>query len=780
VPRATEATGSRSGRRGLLRDPLLVGLALYSLGAALWILFGPREPVPQARWFWVINVPLDTTLSITAWRVWRAAAGSARRFWLTLSGAAGLWALGDCHETLSRFAGDGIPAIDGGLLSSAGLAIGAAALGGVMLSYRRAPGPGPRRPATWLDAATILVGGGVLAWTFAIRPGDGWAQLVPGLVGVAAMVTAVYAGVRFGLSPQAPVSRRAATPMLVAAVLQGVVTFVPAGPVGTSGVPGWVLVLRLIPLVLIIAGARLQLLQARQDPTVFAPRVRKPYTPLPYLAIATVFGCLLALLPSGAQLWGVACGAVLVTALVIGRQLIAFHDNAELVGRLDRALQDLRGHEARLREQASVDALTGLANRGVLSAEAARLLPGAPALLLIDLDDFKTVNDLLGHPAGDRLLVQVAGRLRAWGPPGALIVRLGGDEFAVLLDGFDADAAAEAAQELLLHLAEPIQVAGRELLVRASVGLAVPGPGDDVDTLLSNADIAMYESKKDDRGLCVRYVPEMGQRIADGARLADQLREALDGGGLSLAYQPIVRLADERPVGVEALLRWRQPDGSWISPAQFIPVAEQTGLIVPIGRWVLHESCRQLAAWRRLGGPDSVTGNLTVSVNVAARQLRDPAFLADVAEVLQVNQLPAGALTVEVTENAVLQDEAVIAVLTGLRALGVMLALDDFGTAASSLGLLLTVPVTRLKLDRSFVESVTTVTRQAAVATAVIEMAHALGLDAVAEGIETREQAHLLRQLSYEHGQGYLFARPLPAAELTARWSGRSREEATA
>jgi EAL domain-containing protein (putative c-di-GMP-specific phosphodiesterase class I) len=233
-------------------------------------------------------------------------------------------------------------------------------------------------------------------------------------------------------------------------------------------------------------------------------------------------------------------------------------------------------------------------------------------------------------------------------------------------------------------------------------------------------------------------------------------------------YQPIVRLADGSPIGVEALLRWRQANGSVISPAQFIPVAEQTGLIVPIGRWVLQEACRQLAVWRQLGGPAAA---LTMSVNVAARQLRDGAFLSEVEQVLVDHAVPAGALTVEVTENVVLQGDAVIDTLHGLRALGVMLALDDFGTAASSLGLLLTVPLTRLKLDRSFVESVTTVSRQAAVATAVIEMANALGLDAVAEGIETAEQAALLRGLSYPHAQGYLFGRPLPAEELTRLWA---------
>jgi diguanylate cyclase (GGDEF)-like protein len=484
-----------------LRDPLLGALAIYFVAASLWFLLGPRAPLLQSRSFWLLEAPLDATLSVTAWRVWRAGAGSARRFWLALAGAGGVWALGDCVEVWSRWTSTEVRSIDAGWFAGGGFLLSAAALVTVMLTYGGASGRGRQRLAAGLDAGTILLGGAVLAWTFTIHPGDAGTQLIGGLAQVVVMVTAGYAAVRFGLSPHAPLTRRAAGPMVLGVLVQVVSTFVPAG---TDGTPGWDLVLRLVPLVLLVAGPRIQELQARSDPAVFAPRARRPYTSLPYVAIATVLGCLLALLPPGAQLWGVAGGAVLVTALVIGRQLIVFQDNAELVGRLDSALHDLRAHETRLREQASTDALTGLANRTVLLAEATRLLPRGPALLLLDLDDFKTVNDLLGHPAGDQLLLELAGRLRAWAPDGALLARLGGDEFAILLDGFDAEAAGAAARDLIGVLAEPVEVHGRELLVQASIGLAVPGPGDDVDTLLSNADIAMYEAKRSDPGQCVR------------------------------------------------------------------------------------------------------------------------------------------------------------------------------------------------------------------------------------------------------------------------------------
>jgi len=304
--------------------------------------------------------------------------------------------------------------------------------------------------------------------------------------------------------------------------------------------------------------------------------------------------------------------------------------------------------------------------------------------------------------------------------------------------------------------------------VHASVGAARAGPGDDLDALLRDADIALYEGKDRGKGTVVWYAPEMRTRLVETAELGARLRDGIGAGELRLVYQPIVGMDDGRIVGTEALVRWFLPDGTMVSPAQFIPVAERTGLVVPLGRWVLREACRQAAAWADEHG---ATAPVSMNVNVAGRQLQEPGFVDEVAAALTDAGLPAERLTIEVTETAALNGREVLATLHELRALGVRLALDDFGTAASSLGLLLTCPVTSLKLDRSFVESITTVTRQAAVATAVIQIAQALDLDVVAEGIETPEQAALLRRLGYRRAQGFLYHRPQPPEKLAGLWA---------
>jgi EAL domain-containing protein (putative c-di-GMP-specific phosphodiesterase class I) len=326
--------------------------------------------------------------------------------------------------------------------------------------------------------------------------------------------------------------------------------------------------------------------------------------------------------------------------------------------------------------------------------------------------------------------------------------------------------ATKIAERILARLARPIRVADHELVIHASIGLTTASERDDQATLLRNADIALYQAKDQGKGVCTRYVPDMGARIQQEAALGTQLRQAVGSSQLYLVYQPMVHLATGNLVGAEALLRWQHPDKGGIEPRDFIPLAERTGLIVPIGRWLIHEACRQASAWQR----DTEQGSLVMNVNVAGRQLKEPDFLDDVMAALTAARLPPARLCVEITENAVLEDEAAIAPLHGLREMGVSVALDDFGTGASSLGLLLTCPVTTLKLDRSFVESITTVPRQAAVARAVAEMATALQLQSVAEGIETPEQAAALRSLSYHHAQGYLFSRPLTADQFTHHW----------
>jgi diguanylate cyclase len=415
-----------------------------------------------------------------------------------------------------------------------------------------------------------------------------------------------------------------------------------------------------------------------------------------------------------------------------------------------------------MRRLALRDEVTGLGNRRLLQQRLAAPAAGARQLALIDLDDFKVVNDRLGHAAGDELLVALAHRLQA-GLPAATVVRLGGDEFAALLHEADEEAAAARLTGVLQTLQQPVRVGGAErteLTVRASAGLA-SGHGD----LLRRADIAMYAAKGDGGGLRC-YTRELDEAVNAAERLSSALREAFTAGRFHLVYQPIVTLPTGDLVGVEALVRW--PDSGGIGPAEFIPAAERSGLIVELGEWILREACRQGAEWIRRLGPDAPG---RISVNVSPRQLREPDFAVRLAAVLAETGLPAGTLVVEVTETAVFDSELALRTLRDVHGMGVRIALDDFGTGHSSLTLLQTCPADILKVDKSFIDDVTQEGRPAVIATALIGVAQGLGLTAVAEGVETHQQADHLFRLGYQLAQGYLFGRPATAGELTARLS---------
>ncbi|PXX40083.1 putative bifunctional diguanylate cyclase/phosphodiesterase [Aquitalea magnusonii] len=427
-------------------------------------------------------------------------------------------------------------------------------------------------------------------------------------------------------------------------------------------------------------------------------------------------------------------------------------------------------NEQHIRYLAHYDVLTGLPNRVMLEEQAERILQQAArqqqaqALIFLDLDHFKDINDSLGHSVGDALLVQLAARLRRVLPDGALVSRLGGDEFVLLLPDSDAALAEALARQLLDDIARPYQVAPYDLNVSASIGIALyPQDGRDLETLSRRADAAMYLAKKAGRSCFRFYTTAIQEKAARHLQLVNALRVALEQQQLSIHYQPQLSMADGRLVGAEALLRWAHPELGHISPAEFIPVAEDCGLILPLGEWVLRHAVRQARQWREQGL------ELVMAVNLSAVQFRQPDLPALVARILQEEGLPASALELELTEGVAMYDpQQAIAVMNALHEQGVRMSIDDFGTGYSSLNLLKQFRVYKLKIDQSFVRDIVTDPEDRAIVAAIIDMAENLGLLTIAEGVETGEQLSWLRAQGCDELQGYLFSRPLPAAAFAA------------
>jgi len=421
-----------------------------------------------------------------------------------------------------------------------------------------------------------------------------------------------------------------------------------------------------------------------------------------------------------------------------------------LLGLLDRAGRR-RLHESGLRRLAFEDSLTGLPNRSLFERRIAETLAAdVPAVVaFLDLDDFKRVNDSLGHAAGDRLLQIAAERLRNALRAGDVVARLGGDEFAILAtDVEDVDA---LVARLFDVLAAPVMLEGKRLHLRASVGIASTDTGSE---LLRNADLAMYAAKASGTNRCAIFTDDMHVHAVERLDRREQLERAIENEELVLHYQPIVDLDLGRVAGFEALVRWQHPERGLLGPGEFIPLAEETGLIVALGRWVLREAARQAARWA--GAP-------YLSVNVASAQLEQEGFVDEVACALADGGLPAGRLMLEVTESSLVGD-AEAERLQALRRLGVRLAIDDFGTGYSSLSYLRRFPMDVLKIDRSFTRDACD---DSALLEAIVAMGESLGLVLIPEGIEEPEQAEALRALGCRLGQGYLFGRPVPASELT-------------
>lgn len=424
-----------------------------------------------------------------------------------------------------------------------------------------------------------------------------------------------------------------------------------------------------------------------------------------------------------------------------------------------------RAMEERLRREALQDPLTGLPNRRLLmerlsaAVDRGRRRGAGTALLFLDLDRFKLVNDSLGHPVGDQLLVAVADRLRAAVRPADTVARFGGDEFAVLLDGAPgADAAVRTAEAIRRALAAPVALDGFEVFASASIGIAVGGAhADGPEALLRGADAAMYRAKARGPGHCELYDRALHARALARLRMETDLRRALDRGEVTAHYQPIVSLASGRIRGAEALARWRHPERGWVRPDEFIPAAEETGLILDLGRRVLAEACRHASAW-------TVDGSgVQVSVNLSVKQLAQADLVEQVRRTLDESGMDPARLRLEVTESVLVADPAAAAATLGrLRDLGPRVVMDDFGTGYSSLSALHRLPLDGLKVDRSFVAAMGQDGRAGQVVASVLALARELGLDVVAEGIERPDQLARLRQLGCDAGQGFLFS---PAAD---------------
>ena len=673
----------------------------------------------------------------------------------------------------------------GGSVAAAALTMVAYVIGIVgyaVLIRARSPG---RDRASLIDATVISTGVGMLAWVFLASPyTDASLPLVERVLSmlyvvldVLVLALVIRLAIGGGDRSRAYLLMTAGWLVLVAADLGRAVlvllgTYDPASPVEA----GWLVAYALW------GAAVLDPSVATLTDPVPAPRTGLTRARLVSLAGASLMApailAIQALRDQRLDIPVIVAGCALLFTLVLIRM-------ADLVRENEATVRELRGTEGVLRASLSErdalaaqlehlafhDSLTDLANRALFNDRVRHALARARrdgsslAVLFVDLDDFKVVNDSLGHGAGDRLLREVGARLRGCLREHDTVGRLGGDEFAILAEDTDLDTARMLAQRVLTALGAPFPLVGGQVTIRASIGIALDNQLDlDEAQLLRNADIAMYVAKSRGKGIYEVFQGSMLRSVRDRHDVHAALEGAIERRELVVHYQPIVDLHSGRVAGAEALVRWPRPDRGLVPPAEFIPLAEETGLVVELDRFVLRQACRQMAGWNADAGP------LLLHVNLSAHHLLRSDLAASVAAALGDSGLPPDCLALEITESVLMHDlELAIVRLHELKGLGVHLAIDDFGTGYSSLAYLRRFPIDALKIDKAFVDGVAGGPQESAVARAIIALAGTLHLDTVAEGVEHPEQAAALAELGCHLAQGFHFSRPVPAADLTAR-----------
>ncbi|WP_433365359.1 putative bifunctional diguanylate cyclase/phosphodiesterase [Actinoplanes sp. CA-142083] len=751
----------------LLRRPggataLAVALFVFE---TFWVLGGWEHEWAYPIIGWPPVVALSALAAYACWRLTRRPdlAAATRRFWRSLALACAALAVGEVTNAYDALSGPAptqyISPVSMGLLLVVVLAMIWALLR--LPAWQRTRGDWAR---FGLDAGVLVITSGGLLWRYWLSVDGQWTSQNTAMLAVCGLaLIAMIAIVKVAFAGAGELDRRALHLLSVGVLLSA-----------SSGALAPALAERPYLNASFIAGPLASLFTVlaaeRQRRTGAATATASTMAPrisvLPYLAVAGMSAILIGEeFDDGVEQLGTALCVAALTALVVVRQISALRDNRRLLETVDANLTRLQEYQAELDHEISHDALTGIANRSLFAEQVRSRLAGGARfhVVLLDLDDFKVINDRMGHGMGDALLRAVTSRLRSHLRPADFVARQGGDEFTLLLSDLDDDSLAIFLNDLLERVQEPLSLSGQDIAPRVSIGVTVAREGDTPEELIRRADVAMYAAKTTGGGRCTWFDPIMDQIADADARLAADLRQAIARDELFLLYQPIVELPHGRLAGVEALIRWRHPTQGLISPGVFIPLAERNGYIVELGRWVLREVVKQAREWELTYGDDAPE---KVSVNISARQLREPGFPAEVAELLRDSGLTPYRLVAEVTETAVLGTGEALDAVRALHALGLRVALDDFGTGQSSLSLLVDCPVKILKVDKSFVDGVAGSSAQAVIVDGLIGITEGLRIDAVAEGVETADQAYRLHKMGYRFAQGFHFARPMPGADI--------------